>query len=785
MPKYRIKAYLLNEEDRRIADKAIAAEELFDSEITDGFVIGVVEVDAIANLKKEGLAVSIVEKLEEGPKASTERPEILYKSQCATNFNLYNEKQDMFGVQELRPTKKVYNRSLRRQFYIVRFHGPITEDRSKELKHLGVKPLERLTRNRYTFELLPSEVDALSKLKFVHFVRLYEEGDTLRVPNTTYDDKQGSPDDMPRKIKVDESTPRSKRRTCLYNVRLHRIKDMAAVAKWLSGKKRKPLWKRDDTLQVALLENSRTLQELAARREVASVEQVEAPKLFDDHARAILGIVKGEASIGLTGKNEIIGIADTGIDDSHPDLAGRIIGTSTFGRPGDHSDPEGHGTHVAGCVAGNGKASKGEILGAAPKAEIFFQSVLDENGGLGGLPNDIGELLDEAYKKGARIHNNSWGAFSFAGYTGTSLDVDKYVAAHPDMLVVIAAGNDGISVPRNPGANINSDKGFVDWPSVAAPATAKNGLTVGASRSSRPTGGLSELTWNDAWPDKFPDPPIGSERISSDQECLAAFSSRGPSDDLRIKPDVVAPGTDIAAARSKDAPMFKFWGAYPKNDKYGFMGGTSMAAPYVAGCAALVREWYRTAGSWETPSAALLKATLINGTRRLSGTDAIAKVEGNPNFHQGFGRVDMSNTVPNPLAPNLKLAFDDTWKYKDRMLSDYKRMIRYSIEADAGEQLRVCLAWTDPPNRAVQSGLVLVVRSPDKQTGIGNSGAASVLKISGAQRDPNNNVQIVRFDKSKKGIYVIAISVGTPLVGPQSFALVVTGALRSDLKLIK
>ena len=99
------------------------------------------------------------------------------------------------------------------------------------------------------------------------------------------------------------------------------------------------------------------------------------------------------------------------------------------------------------------------------------------------------------------------------------------------------------------------------------------------------------------------------------------------------------------------------------------MGGTSMAAPYVAGCVALVREWYRKQGNWATPSAALLKATLINGTQRITGADAVAELAGDPNFHQGFGRINMSNTVPNPLSPKLKLVFGDTWKNTGQVFS--------------------------------------------------------------------------------------------------------------------
>src|SRR5215210_1840406 len=176
------------------------------------------------------------------------------------------------------------------------------------------------------------------------------------------------------------------------------------------------------------------------------------------------------------------------------------------------------------------------------------------------------------------------------------------------MLIVISAGDEGQSANR-----LHSAPGFPDWLSIGSPASCKNALTVGASRSSRTSGGLSALTWRDAWPDNFPDPPIADETISGNPDGLAAFSSRGPCDDHRIKPDVVAPGTDIASARSSRAPLRRFWGPFPGNGSYAYMGGTSMAAPLVTGCAALVREYYRKSRNHQ-PSAALLKATLINST---------------------------------------------------------------------------------------------------------------------------------------------------------------------------
>ncbi|WP_369033959.1 S8 family serine peptidase [Streptomyces adonidis] len=164
---------------------------------------------------------------------------------------------------------------------------------------------------------------------------------------------------------------------------------------------------------------------------------------------------------------------------------------------------------------------------------------------------------------------------------------------------------------------------------------------VGAARSDRTNGGFSQTTYNSKWPSDFPDPPIGTDHVSGDPEALAAFSSRGPCDDFRTKPEAVAPGTDILSARSSLAPSNHFWGLH-QNPHYADMGGTSMATPLVAGCAALVREYYVDRRTVE-PSAALVKATLVNGTRRLSTADSMAI---DPHYHQGFGAIHRDCQVP-------------------------------------------------------------------------------------------------------------------------------------------
>ncbi len=120
-------------------------------------------------------------------------------------------------------------------------------------------------------------------------------------------------------------------------------------------------------------------------------------------------------NLGYDGSGQIVGICDTGFDtgvnDStmHLDFQGRIDAIYALGRS-TADDPHGHGTHVAGSVLGDGARSNGQIKGMAPAAHIVFQSVLDSQGGLGGLPTDLNTLFAQAWTAGARIHTNSWGA---------------------------------------------------------------------------------------------------------------------------------------------------------------------------------------------------------------------------------------------------------------------------------------------------------------------------------------------------------------------------------------
>jgi hypothetical protein len=207
------------------------------------------------------------------------------------------------------------------------------------------------------------------------------------------------------------------------------------------------------------------------------------------------------------------------------------------------------------------------------------------------------------------------------------------------------------------------------------------------------------------------------------------------------------------------------------------MGGTSMAAPLVAGTAALVREYYVKARN-HPPSAALLKATLINGTHVLKGKDALADHPFAPNYHQGFGAVYLPTTLPNQAFPNMKLEFVDEWQDPSKSFDHTGQRYRYQISISGGPWLRITMAYTDLPARALQNNLNLFVQhSQSGQKWIGNAQLPMSLKIP----DPDNNIEVVRLENPPAGDYLIQVSCTNLLQGPQDFTLVVTGDLTSGL----
>ncbi|MEA2875570.1 MAG: serine protease AprX [Hyphomicrobiales bacterium] len=752
--KYRVIAFGMHETEINAAMTILSQPER-----TEAFALGEADDAQIAQLEQKGL---IVQKTEID--AGGGSLDVLLETPGLGASPVPGLKRNTaFTTSRVSPSDEVD--LTRPNIYLLHVRGPLLPAFRNQLDALGVELLERFGGDSYTARLNESQAAAVRGLPFI-------------ISATIYDARHTVPGAFTDLAPLSEAVAsQDSRRSLTIDLRLHRPEDLPSVTSWLKDRNIAIAGSSARKIRIYVLEGDDVLSAIAALPEIQSFEEFVPPKFANDRARHLMTI-NGAAGAVLPfdGTGQIVGVADSGLDDSHADFQGRMVATIARGRPGNATDPHGHGTHVAGSVLGDGSASGGSFKGTAPGAKLVFQSLLDSAGGLGGLPLDLGDLFEEAYLQGARIHNNSWGSATSSTYTFNSSEVDEYVGKRRDMLVVFSAGNEGQAANR-----INAPVGFVDWLSIGSPATAKNALTVGAGRSDRTSGGLSTFTWSQAWPSDFPDPPIANDRISGNPECLAGFSSRGPSDDRRIKPDVVAPGTDILSCKSKIAPLKNFWGPFAANPQYAFMGGTSMAAPLTSGCAALVREYFHSTQNHHDPSAALIRATLINGARWLTGVDAN---NSNPppatppaNFDQGFGCIDMANSVPHPAAPNLTLAFVDNWKKSGDQFRQTGERRRYSVTVKAGRSLRICLAYTDAPGRGLQNNLNLFVQTPGGQKLMGNHQLRHSLGIP----DVDNNIEIVRIANPQAGPYLIQITATNLLHVPQDFALVVTGDLQGGL----
>jgi len=255
---------------------------------------------------------------------------------------------------------------------------------------------------------------------------------------------------------------------------------------------------------------------------------------------------------GYTGEGVTVAILDTGVDATHPDLAGRVVEAANFTEASDASDTVGHGTHVASIVAGSGAASDGAYRGVAPDAQLISGKICQTNQC---VESAILAGMQWAAESGADIVNLSLGGPDTAEVDPLEEAVNRLTAEY-GTLFVIAAGNDG----------------FFGDHTVDSPATADAALAVGA--------------------------------VDDDGQ-LARFSSQGPRiGDEAVKPDITAPGVGIVAARASGTQM-----GTPVGEYYTAADGTSMAAPHVTGAAALLAQQHPEWGPVELKAVLMGSAT--------------------------------------------------------------------------------------------------------------------------------------------------------------------------------
>lgn len=400
------------------------------------------------------------------------------------------------------------------------------------------------------------------------------------------------------------------------------------------------------------------------------------------------------ADLGIDGTGVNVAVVDTGVDEEHPNL--RVVGTVDYASPHDEPvDVGGHGTHVAGIIAGTGEGVPDEVAsdadgfevgtGVAPGAGITNQNIIGTSVASSHI-SLFEQAVADAMGLGANIWNASWtsGEGTNVGYTASGARLDALIrdgdpqtgGAQP-FVMAFSAGNSG--------------SGTDGEGRLTAPKEAKNLIVVAS---------LDSPTDN---------PALG---YSNDPRNISSFSSRGPTVDGRIGITVAAPGGDVRSTRSFIGSSCSTPVVDVAPGLYSYCSGTSMAAPHAAGSAALVTQWWREGqGAGADPSAALVRALLVNSAVDLMFPDI-------PNINEGWGRIDL-DALFRPGTGRLVRDGQD-------VLTDPGEVHSLPVTVDGTSPLKVTVAWDDVPGdpaaaAAIVNDLDLELVAPDGTVYRGNN----------------------------------------------------------------
>lgn len=539
------------------------------------------------------------------------------------------------------------------------------------------------------------------------------------------------------------------------------------------------------------MENTDKLQKIIGLPYVRRIDPYSPKRLFNELAEGVTKVSLFRNNHNIQGNDQVIAIADTGLDTGVndqtilADFRGRIIAIHSIGRLNDASDLNGHGTHVAGSVLGDGSCSNGIVKGMAPKAKLVFQSLENSSGGLT-TPTNLENLYEQAMNDGAIFHTNSWGdgchpvfgCLNSGQYTEDSKYTDNFMFKNRNFLILFAAGNEGDR--QNPTDRL-----------VSPPGTSKNVITVGASENLRllPHGDIT-LDINDSFGNPITIHDIDNE--ADDINHIANFSSIGPVLHNRQKPDVITPGTWIISTRSSvciedwitgrrvshdkavgyGLPNGSIFGHGDKNlpspinfdssfsKDYMYSSGTSMSTPITAGACVIIRQYLVNLGV--QPSAALIKALLINGAVNI----------GHPRNIQGWGMINLEKS----LLPGDSIKFDDSI---NNAISTGE-INTYSVTVKSlPEPVVATMVWRDPPGDTIQNKLHFRLI---------NTNTGDVF-TSEDENNIQNNVQKIVIQNpitSKYEVEIEGINItnGIPELSPavrQDYALVVSNCEKLEM----
>ena len=719
------------------------------------------------------------------------------------------------------------------QLHLVQFVGPIKPEWQAALEQTGVRVVHYIPQNAY---LICGDSAALANFQawaatnlLVQWEGAYATDYRIH-PKARTVDAQGNP-----------QTPA----TDMFTVQL--LQDPTAnpgTLALIDQLKLAPVQQQFQTLEylnVVVRLPAARLAELAARPEVISIQPQPQRHRMDERQDQIMAsnlsgnvptsagylawlTSKGFTQAQFSASGFVVDVSDSGIDNGttspghfglhqagDPGQASRVAYARLEGTPNSGSTLQGcdgHGNLNSHIIAGFNDRASGFPhtdasgfhygLGVCPFVKVGSSVVFDTDYFTSpSYPN----LQSRAYRDGARVSNNSWGADTAGAYDADAQSYDALVrdaqpsgssvpnTGNQQMVIVFAAGNAGPSAGT-----------------VGSPGTAKNILVVGAAENvhshSTANGGN-----NTAGNDRCSTPDTEADSAND----MSSFSSRGPCTDGRKKPDIVAPGTHITGGVGQSVLTTNGTGTaiacfdgtgvcalpgggtvgsannfFPLGQQfYTTSSGTSHSTPAVAGACALLRQYFIN-GSLTPPSPAMTKAFLVNAARYMTGTYAGDAL---PSSVQGMGAV------------NLGTAFDGVARIlRDQLTADkftasgQTRVLSGTV-ADPSKPFRVTLAWTDAPGsttgNAYNNNLDLTVTiGGNIYKGNVFSGSASVT---GGTADAKNNLESVFLPVGLSGSFVVTVTAaninsdGVPNEAPtldQDYALVIYNAAETGAPVI-
>ena len=438
----------------------------------------------------------------------------------------------------------------------------------------------------------------------------------------------------------------------------------------------------------------------------------------------------------LDGTGVTVLLYDGGVaDGTHPDFGGRLTAR-------DGSDEDSHPTHVAGTIGGSGLASNGVYRGMAPGVIIesygFETQYHEENPPLYADPGDLeNDYSDAIANFGVDVANNSIGTNTCTNGFDCAITGDYGITAQLIDAIVTGTLGNPLTVVWSNGNERNCSRCRTEgvhtpegYHSTAPPSCAKNHITVGA--------------------------------VNANDDFTTIFSSWGPTDDGRIKPDVTAPGCEIGDDFGVTSCVI--------GGGYMSACGTSMSAPTVTGLIALLLEDYRTLlPAAADPRNATIKAILTHNAADLGNRG--------PDYQNGYGSVRIRDSID----------FLRTEQFREGQLDQGERY-PLLVQVDPGDgELKITLAWDDYPaapnvTRALVNDLDLRVFDPQ-----GNrhypwtlDPADPAAPATRVRADHLNNIEQVLVDDPAAGLWLVEVfGYGVP-AGPQSFSLCVSPQIPTD-----